>query len=148
MTYQAEYDRSINEREAFWKEKAEQLDWYEQSETVLSQDDHGIHHWFADWQMNTCYMALDAHIDNDRGDQTALIYDSPVTNQKRQYTYKALRDEVAKTAGSLQQLNVQKGDRVIIYMPMIPEAAIAMLACARIGAIPVSYTHLTLPTIA
>ena len=135
MSYQAEYQRSITNREEFWREKAAELDWFKDPQKILSKDTDGIHHWFADGEMNTCHMALDAHIEQGRGDQTALIYDSPVTDQKRQYTYLELRDEVAKTAGMLQQLAVKKGDRVIIYMPMIPEAVIAMLACARLGAI-------------
>jgi len=135
MSYQAEYQRSITEREEFWRDKASELEWYVFPEKILTKDAEGIHHWFADGEMNTCYMALDYHINQGRGEQIALIYDSPVTEQQRQYTYRELRDEVAKTAGMLQQLNVEKGDRVIIYMPMIPEAAIAMLACARLGAI-------------
>ena len=135
MSYQEEYQRSIHQKESFWKEKANELDWFTFPKDILSQDDDGIYHWFADGEMNTCHMALDYHIEQGRGEQVALIYDSPVTDKKKQYTYKQLRDEVAKTAGILQQLDVQKGDRVIIYMPMIPEATIAMLACARLGAI-------------
>ena len=110
MSYQSEYNRSINHREEFWREKAAELDWFKLPQNILSQDDDGIHHWFADGEMNTCHMALDAHIEQGRGDQTALIYDSPVTDQKRKYTYLELRDEVAKTAGMLQQLKVKKGD--------------------------------------
>ncbi|MBE9563404.1 MAG: propionyl-CoA synthetase, partial [Proteobacteria bacterium] len=96
---------------------------------------NGIHQWFADGELNTAYLALDYHIENGRAEQIALIYDSPVTNTKKQYTYRELRDQVAKTAGMLVNLGISKGDRVVIYMPMIPEAAIAMLACARLGAI-------------
>lgn len=135
MSYQSEYQRSITQREEFWREKAAELDWFKNPQIILSKDADGIDRWFADGEMNTCHMALDAHIEQGRGEQTALIYDSPVTKQKRQYTYLELRNEVAKTAGMLQQLSVEKGDRVIIYMPMIPEAVIAMLACARLGAI-------------
>ncbi|MGB0848456.1 MAG: propionyl-CoA synthetase [Thiolinea sp.] len=135
MSYQAEYQRSMNDPAGFWQEKAAALPWFKQPENILSQDEHGIYRWFADGEMNTAYMALDHHIEQGRGEQTALIYDSPVTDSKKQYTYNQLRDEVAQTAGMLKGLGVEKGDRVIIYMPMIPEAVIAMLAVARLGAI-------------
>jgi propionyl-CoA synthetase len=135
MSYKAEYDRSMNDPEGFWKEKAAALSWFKFPEKILSQDEHGIYHWFADGEMNTAYMALDYHVENGRGDNVAMIYDSPVTDTKTQYTYSELRDAVAKTAGMLKGLGVEKGDRVIVYMPMIPEAVISMLAVARLGAI-------------
>lgn len=135
MSYQQEYRQSIDSAETFWQDKARQLSWYKQPDTILSIDSEGIHHWFADGEMNTCFMALDYHVENGRADQPALIYDSPVTNQKKTYSYSELRDEVALCAGMLKQLGVVKGDRVVIYLPMIPEAAISMLACARLGAI-------------
>ena len=135
MTYQQEFDHAKNNPEAFWKEKSEALDWFKSPQKILTEDEHGIHHWFADGEMNTAYMALDYHVDNGRADQAALIYDSPVSNTKKIYSYRELRDEVALCAGMLKNLGVEKGDRVIVYMPMIPEAAIAMLACARLGAI-------------
>lgn len=135
MSYQAEHDRSMNDPEGFWKEKAGALSWFKDPENILSKDEHGIYRWFADGEMNTAYMALDYHVENGRGDNLAIIYDSPVTDTKTQYTYRELRDEVAKTAGMLKGLGVEKGDRVIIYMPMIPEAVISMLAVARLGAI-------------
>jgi len=135
MSYQAEYQQSMDDATGFWRDKAEALKWYKFPETILSKDDQGIYHWFEDGEMNTAYMALDYHIEQGRGEQAALIYDSPVTGTKKQYTYNELRDEVAKTAGMLKALNVEKGDRVIIYMPMIAEAVIAMLAVARLGAI-------------
>ena len=135
MSYQAEYQRSMNDPEGFWKEKAAALSWFKAPEKILSQDEHGIYHWFADGEMNTSYMALDYHVEQGRGDNIAMIYDSPVTDTKTQYTYAQLRDEVAKTAGMLAGLGVEKGDRVILYMPMIPEAVIGMLAVARLGAI-------------
>jgi len=135
MSYQQEFEQAQNNPEAFWKDKSEALEWFTPPKKILSQDDHGIHHWFADGEMNTAYMALDYHVDNGRADQLALIYDSPVSAKKQTFTYRELRDEVALCAGMLNDLNVTKGDRVIIYMPMIPQAAIAMLACARIGAI-------------
>jgi len=135
MSYQSEYQAALDNPEAFWKQKADDLAWFKSPTTILNQDEHGIHHWFADGELNTCYLALDYHVENGRGEQTAIIYDSPVTNQKATYSYSQLRDAVALCAGMLKNQGVVKGDRVIIYMPMIPEAAIAMLACARLGAI-------------
>ena len=135
MSYKAEYQRSMDDPEGFWKEKAEALKWYKFPQKILSQDSDGIYHWFADGEMNTCYMAVDVHVENGRGDQAAIIYDSPVSNTKRIISYKELQQEVAKTAGMLKGLGVEKGDRVILYMPMIPEAVIGMLAVARLGAI-------------
>jgi propionyl-CoA synthetase len=111
------------------------IDWYRFPETILSQDDQGIDRWFSDGELNTCYLALDYHIEQGRGEQSALIYDSPVTNRQATYSYNELRDEVTNCAGMLKSIGVEKGDRVVIYMPMIPEAAISMLACARLGAI-------------
>ncbi len=135
MSYQDEYQASINNPEVFWAEKAGQLDWYKPATNVLSTDEHGIQHWFADGELNTCHLAVDYHVESGRGDQTALIYDSPVTNQQKKYTYSELRDQVALCAGMLKNHGVEKGDRVIIYLPMIPEALISMLACARLGAV-------------
>ncbi|MEZ5537434.1 MAG: propionyl-CoA synthetase [Thiolinea sp.] len=135
MSYKAEYQRSMDDPEGFWKEKAQALSWFKEPENILSKDEHGIYRWFADGEMNTAYMALDYHVEQGRGDQTAIIYDSPVSDTKKTYTYAELRDEVAKAAGMLKGLGVEKGDRVIIYMPMIPEAVISMLAVARLGAI-------------
>ncbi len=135
MSYQQEYRRSIEHPEDFWREKASTLAWFKKPQTILADDDNGIARWFVDGELNTCYLALDTHVENGRGDQLALIYDSPVTDTKRQYTYSELRDEVALFAGALARLGVGKGDRVLVYMPMVPEAAIAMLACARLGAV-------------
>ncbi len=135
MNYQTEFNTAKSNPEAFWREQSEALEWFKAPEKILTQDEHGIHHWFADGEMNTAYMALDYHVENGRADQAALIYDSPVSNTKKIYSYRELRDEVALCAGMLKNLGVEKGNRVIIYMPMIPEAAIAMLACARLGAI-------------
>lgn len=135
MSYEAEYQSWKSAPEAFWREKAADLDWYRFPKTMLSRDDDGLTQWFADGELNTCYLALDRHVNKGRGEQVALIYDSPVTEAKAQFTYKELLSATAKTAGMLQELGVSKGDTVIIYMPMIPEAAMAMLACARIGAI-------------
>ena len=135
MSYQEEFQASIDDPEKFWTDKARQIDWFKQPQNVLSTDEHGIQRWFADGELNTSHLALDFHVNNGRGDQLALIYDSPVTDQKKTFTYRELLDEVAQCAGMLKHYGVEKGDRVIIYMPMIPEAAISMLACARLGAI-------------
>lgn len=135
MSYQAEYSKSIEAPEAFWGEKAEAVAWYKQPQTILSKDDNGIDRWFADGEMNTAYLALDYHVESGRGDQAAVIYDSPVTDTKRTISYLELRDDVAKFAGVLKAQGVEKGDRVVVYMPMIPEALVAMLAVARLGAV-------------
>ena len=135
MSYQAEYSKSINTPDVFWAEKAQDLAWYKQPEKILSKDENGIDRWFADGELNTAYLALDYHVENGRGDNIAIIYDSPVTGQKRKISYTALRDEVAKFAGVLKSQGVEKGDRVVIYMPMVSEALVAMLAVARLGAI-------------
>jgi acyl-coenzyme A synthetase/AMP-(fatty) acid ligase len=137
MSYATEYQRSLTDPEGFWSERAQALPWFESPdpERILSQDENGAWRWFAGGRMNTCHMALDAHVEAGRGDQVALIYDSPVTGLVEKITYQEMLDRVALTAGALAGLGVEKGDRVIVYMPMVPEAAIAMLACARIGAI-------------
>ena len=135
MTYASIYQQSMQEKEAFWAEQANSLHWFEKSSTPLTQDENGFYRWFKGGKMNTAYLALDYHVENGRADQPALIYDSPATHSQRTYTYRELRDEVALLAGGLLQLGVNKGDTVVIYMPMVPEAAIAMLACARIGAV-------------
>ncbi len=111
------------------------MPWFKAPENILSSDENGVQRWFADGEMNTAYMALDHHVAQGRGKQTALIYDSPVTNSKQTFSYEQLRDAVATFAGALKNAGVDQGDRVVIYMPMVPEAAIAMLACARLGAI-------------
>ena len=135
MTYKEEYSASVDDPEGFWAEKAQDIDWYKPASKVLTRDDQGIHHWFADGELNTCHLALDFHVNNGRADQTALIYDSPVTNQQKKYSFRELRDAVALCAGMLKNHGVGKGDRVVIYLPMIPEALISMLACARLGAV-------------
>lgn len=135
MSYATEYQRSLTDPEGFWAEQAEVLPWFEAPKQILSKDENDVWRWFAGGRMNTCYLALDRHVEAGRGDQVALIYDSPVTNSVEKFTYQALTDQVARTAGALAGLGVGKGDRVIVYMPMVPEAAIAMLACARLGAI-------------
>lgn len=135
MNYKELYSYSIDHKEAFWAEQARLLQWFKEPGNILSKNEKGFYQWYADGEMNTCYCCLDYHIEQGRGEQTALIYDSPVTGTIKKYSYYELRDAVAKFAGGLQQLGVVKGDTVVIYMPLVPEAAIAMLACARIGAI-------------
>jgi propionyl-CoA synthetase len=135
MGYREEFRRSIDDPEAFWAEAAEGIDWFRQPLEVLDATGAPFVKWFPDGILNTCYNALDRHIIGDRGDQVALIYDSPMTGGKRTYTYAVLLGYVARFAGVLRSLGVDKGDRVVIYMPMVPEAVIAMLACARLGAV-------------
>jgi propionyl-CoA synthetase len=135
MTYEQEYQASIEQPEKFWLTKAEQLDWFQFPTQVLEKDENGIDRWFVDGEMNTCHMALDAHVKAGRGDQVAIYYDSPVTGTQESWSYQTLTDTVAVFAGALQQQGVTKGDRVLIYMPMIPQAVVAMLACARLGAV-------------
>ncbi|MEZ5558902.1 MAG: AMP-binding protein [Pseudomonadales bacterium] len=135
MSYASEYQRSLTDPEGFWREKAQLLPWFEFPRTILDQDENGAWRWFRGGRTNTAWLALDRHVADGRGEQTALIYDSPVTGRIERYSFAALTDWVARVAGALTGLGVGRGDRVIIYMPMVPEAAVAMLACARIGAI-------------
>lgn len=133
--YTSIYQASMNDPEAFWEEQAKNIHWYDAPFKILSRDEHGLNRWYAGGKMNTCYLALDKHIEDGRGDQVALIWDSPVTQSITSYTYHQLRDAVALFAGVLTNLGVSHGDRVIAYMPMTPEVVIAMLACARLGAV-------------
>ena len=129
------FKRSLNDPAGFWGEAAEAVHWHKKWKSVLDNSRQPFYRWFAGGEVNTCYNALDLHIEEGRGDQPALIYDSAVTNSITTFTYRELRDKVAVFAGALARLGVGKGDRVIIYMPMVPEAAVAMLACARLGAV-------------
>jgi propionyl-CoA synthetase len=133
--YDDVYARSIDDHDRFWAAAAEEVYWERRWERVLDDSRPPFYRWFTGGVLNTCYNAVDVHIDRGRGKQRALIYDSPVTNTVRTYTYDQLRDEVATIAGALRRQGIEPGDRVIIYMPMVPEAVFAMLACARIGAI-------------
>ncbi|HSY42161.1 MAG TPA: propionyl-CoA synthetase [Polyangia bacterium] len=133
--YDDVFRRSLDQPEAFWAEAAEAIDWITPPERVLDERRAPLYRWFPGGELNTCYNALDRHVDGGRAEQPALIYDSPVTGAVRRYSYRELRDTTARFAGVLRDQGVQYGDRVIIYMPMVPEAAIAMLACARIGAV-------------
>jgi propionyl-CoA synthetase len=133
--YAETYRRSLADPEGFWGEAAGAIDWERRWDKVLDAANPPFYRWFTGGRLNTCWNALDRHVAAGRGEQTALIYDSPVTGQVRRFSYRALRDEVALLAGALRSLGLAPGDRVLVYMPMVPEAAMAMLACARIGAV-------------
>ncbi|WP_102794843.1 propionyl-CoA synthetase [Bowmanella denitrificans] len=135
MSYQSEYQRALDDPQAFWRDQAANLPWYQAPRQILSKDENGMHRWFADGSMNTAYMALDWHVQQGRGEQLAVIYDSPVSGQKLKLSYADLLEQVTLFAGVLKARGVEKGDRVVIYMPMVPEALVAMLAVARLGAI-------------
>lgn len=134
-TYQAEYKKSLNSPEAFWAAQAARIKWFKTPQKILSTNKRGFYRWFEDGELNTCYLAIDQHIEAGKGEQVALIYDSPVTGTKVEFSYNDLHEHVARLAGAMQRRGILKGDRVVIYMPMIPEAVFAMLACARIGAV-------------
>src|SRR3954467_10444453 len=133
--YQELHSRSLTDPEGFWGEAAEDITWIKRWDSVLDGSNPPFYRWFKGGVLNTCYNAVDRHVEAGRGEQNALIYDTPVTGTVQAITYGELRDQVARFAGVLRGLGVEKGDRVIVYMPMIPEAAMAMLACARLGAI-------------
>ncbi len=128
--YEEEFRRSIEDRDGFWAGAAKMIDWYRAPTVVFDGS-----RWYPDGVLNTCFNALDRHVAGGRGEQPALVYDSPVTGTVRRYTYRELLDEVARFAGVLRGLGVGPGDRVVVYLPMVPEAVVAMLACARIGAV-------------
>jgi propionyl-CoA synthetase len=134
-SYNDVYRSSIEHPEEFWGQAAESVHWYRKWDRVLDNSSPPFTRWFSGGILNSCYNALDCHVVSGRADQVALIYDSPVTTTVKKFTYRELLDNVAQCAGGLTRLGVTKGDRVVIYMPMIPEAVISMLACARIGAI-------------
>ena len=134
-SYEEDYERSLQDPEAFWATAAQEISWSKPWDRVLNADNPPFYRWFEGAEMNTCYNCLDRHVEDGRGDQDALIYDSPMTGQVKKFTFQELTDTVARFAGALAGLGITKGDRVLIYMPMVPEAAIGMLACARIGAI-------------
>ena len=134
-TLETAFHRSLSEPAGFWGEAAEAVYWYKRWDKVLDDSRQPFYRWFVGGEVNTCYNALDLHVDEGHGEQPALVYDSPVTNSIQTFTYRQLRDKVAKFAGALARLGVGKGDRVVVYMPMIPETAVTMLACARLGAV-------------
>ncbi len=129
------YQAAQADPEGFWAQAAEQVSWYKKWDKVLDDSTPPYYRWFEGGQINACYNAIDRHVESGRGDQTAIIYDSPITGAKDKISYSGLLSRVSKFAGVLRDQGVEKGDRVIVYMPMVPEAVIAMLACARIGAI-------------
>ena len=133
--YRELFTTSIENPTAFWADAARAVTWTREPQRVLDDANPPFYRWFPDGELNTCANALDRHVDGGRAEQPALIYDSPVTGSQRTYTYRELLDETARFAGALRGLGVGKGDRVVIYMPMVPEAVIAMLACARLGAV-------------
>jgi len=133
--YQEIYQRSIKDSKGFWSEIANDIFWYKKPKKILNSDNPPFYKWFQDGTTNTCYNAVDLHVKNGKGEKVAIIYDSPITNSQKKITYTQLKDQVSIFAGALVNQGIKKGDRVIIYMPMIPEAVIAMLGCARIGAV-------------
>ena len=135
MSYKKVYNSWKNDPEAFWMTAADAIDWVTKPSKALFADSAPLYEWFSDSEVNTCYNAVDRHVLNGRGDQKAIIYDSPMTDTKYSITFSELLEKVAVLAGALKNKGISKGDRVIIYMPMIPEGIISMLACARIGAI-------------
>jgi propionyl-CoA synthetase len=135
MSFNEVYEKSCENPEAFWGEVAEQVHWYKKWDRVLDDSDAPFYRWFSGGETNVCYNAVDLHVEQGRGDQLAIIHDSPITGSQQSISYNELKSRVARFAGVLREYGVEKGDRVILYMPMIPEAAIGMLACARIGAV-------------
>ena len=133
--YEATYRASIEGPRGFWGAAAEAVDWRTRPERCWTSPGAPLYRWFSDGRLNTCYNALDRHVIHGRADQAALIYDSPVTGTRRTYTYAQLLEHVALFAGRARVIGVKAGDRVVISMPMVPEAVIGMLACARIGAV-------------
>jgi propionyl-CoA synthetase len=133
--YEQEFRRSLADPGQFWRDASELIDWYAEPSVVLDRSNPPFYRWFAGGVLNTCFNAVDRHVRDGRAGQPALIHDSPVTGSRRVLTYQELREEVARFAGVLQGLGVTAGDRVVVYMPMVPEAVVAMLACARIGAV-------------
>lgn len=133
--YNEFYTKSISDPKAFWQEQADEIAWYSKPSVILSKDENGYPLWFEDGMLNMCYLTLDKHIEEGFGDQIAMIYDSPVTQTIKKFTYSEVKTEVAKLAGGLLSLGFKKGDTAIIYMPMIPQTTFAMLACTRIGVV-------------
>ncbi len=133
--YESVYQSALQDPVGFWARAAEDIHWYKKWDRVLDDTDAPYYRWYTGGEVNTCYNAVDLNVEHGRGDQAAIIYDSPVTGTSRTLTYAELLEQTARFAGVLVQNDIGRGDRVIIYMPMVPEALIAMLACARIGAI-------------
>ncbi len=135
MKAQQMFQESIENKEQFWAEQAKNIKWFEFPKTILSEDENGYPLWFADGKLNMSYLCIDKHIEDGFGEQVAVIYDSPVTGVKQEYTFNQLKEEVSRLAGGLKSLGLEKGDTAVVYMPMIPQTLFTMLACARIGVI-------------
>ena len=135
MRYDNQYQAALDNPEAYWATQIDRIAWFKKPETILHKTDFGTYSWYPDGELNTCYLALDQQVEQGRGEQVALYYDSPVSDTKEAISYNDLLARVKRFAGALQARGVEKGDTVLIYMPMIPEAAVAMLACARLGAV-------------
>ncbi|MCH8536023.1 MAG: AMP-binding protein, partial [Flavobacteriaceae bacterium] len=135
MNYKEVFQKSVDQPEQFWLDEAKNIKWFKEPKVALEQTDEGIFHWFPDGETNLSYLCIDQHIEAGHGDEVAVIYDSAVRQKQIKYTYKQVHEKVSKLAGGLQAMGVEKGDRVIIYMPMISHSLFSMLACARIGAI-------------
>src|SRR5215831_12785056 len=133
--YEDVYRRSLQDPEGFWAEAAQAISWERRWDQVLDASEAPLYRWFKGGRLNTCYNAIDVHVQQGRGDQPALIYDSPLSQTVEIFTFRRLLEEVSRFAGALRRLGVVKGDRVLIYMPMVPQAVIAMFACARLGVI-------------
>ena len=135
MNYQQTYQQSMDDPDGFWGEAAKLIDWDRPFDKVLDDSNVPFYRWFSGGMLNTCYNAIDRHVEAGNGGRAALIYDSPVTDTQHTYSFSEMKDEVSRLAGALQAQGVEKGDRVLVYMPMIPQAVMGMLACARIGAV-------------
>ncbi|HIP22487.1 MAG TPA: propionyl-CoA synthetase, partial [Rhodobacteraceae bacterium] len=135
MSYRETYKSWQDDPEGFWMQAAEAIDWVKKPTKALDDSDAPLYQWYSDGVMNTCYNALDRHVAAGRGEQAAIIYDSPITGAKATISYSDMLERVSVLAGALARKGVGKGDRVLIYMPMVPEALEAMLACARLGAV-------------
>ena len=135
MSYKSVYETWKKNPTEFWKNQSKEISWYEPADKILDDSRKPFYNWFTGGSINACYNCVDRHIENGRGEDIAIIYDSAMCEKVRKISYLELRKDVAKLAGALKEKGIKKGDRVIIYMPMIPEAVIAMLACARLGAI-------------
>ena len=135
MKYHQFYNKSIQNPAEFWQQQAAELSWFQEPTNILESDQNNFSTWFSDGELNMSYLCIDKHIEDGFGNQNAIIYDSPVSNTKEFISFYKLQEEVSKLAGGLRNLGIEKGDTVIIYMPMIPQAMYAMLASARLGAI-------------
>ena len=135
VKYDQLFKESIDDKEAFWKKQSQNIHWFKEPENILSKDGNGYPLWFEDGQINMSYLCIDKHIEDGFGEEIAVIYDSPVTNQKQKFTFNEVKEQVSKLAGGLVSLGLEKGDTAVVYMPMIPQTLFTMLACARIGVI-------------